>query len=450
MSDYGNWIEIFIDRRRELSGKRRPVIDSFSYKNGRLFAESVDVEAIANQVGTPVYIYSKATFLDHLKKIQTAYAGIDTTICYSIKACSNIHILKILAEAGSSFDIVSGGELYRAQQAGADMSKIVFAGVGKTDTEIIEALNAGIGYFNIESEAELENLIKLCKVHGKTTKAALRVNPDINYDAHKHTITGVKETKFGIDIERTLKIYDKYAHNGVVKMSVIHVHLGSGGKTVDPYVNYVKKVLPLVKELRGKGYTIDKLDLGGGYGADYETATVPSAADYAEKIVPLLKAANLRLILEPGKSITANAGIMLTRTVFKKSGGTKNFVIVDAGMNDLIRPCLYEAFHFIWPTKVNENFIPEKRVNGLEMDNTEKVDVVGPICEGTDYFAKNRAIPPVEQGDLLAVFSVGAYGFTMASNYNARPMCAEVLVDGDQFRIIRKRQTYEDLIELEK
>lgn len=425
-------------------------MDSFNYKNGRLFAESVDVETIANQVGTPVYIYSKATFLDHLKKIQTAYADIDTTICYSIKACGNINILKILAAAGSGFDIVSGGELYRAKKAGADMSKIVFAGVGKTDTEIIEALNAGIGCFNIESEAELENLITLCKAHGKKTKSALRVNPDIKYDAHKHTTTGVKETKFGIDIERTLKIYDKYANNGVVEMSVIHVHLGSGGKTVDPYVNYVKKILPLVEELRGKGYAIDTLDLGGGYGADYETATVPSAADYAEKIVPLLKAANLKLILEPGKSIIANAGIMLTRTVFKKSGGEKTFVIVDAGMNDLIRPCLYEAFHFIWPAKVGKKMVPEKRVNGLKMDNTEVVDVVGPICEGTDYFAKNRAMPTVVRGDLLAVFSVGAYGFTMASNYNARPMCAEVLVNGDQFRVIRKRQTYKDLIELEK
>lgn len=410
----------------------------------------MDVAAIADQVGTPVYIYSKATFLDHLAKIQTAYADIDTTICYSIKACGNIHILKDLAAAGSGFDIVSGGELYRAQQAGADMSKIVFAGVGKTDTEIIEALEAGIGYFNIESEAELENLIKLCKKHGKTTQSALRVNPDISYDAHKHTTTGVKETKFGIDIERTLKIYDTYADNGFVEMSVIHVHLGSGGKSVDPYVNYIKKVLPLVKKLRSKGYTIDKLDLGGGYGADYETATVPSAADYAEKIVPLLKAADLKLILEPGKSIIANAAIMLTRTVFKKSSGKKTFVVVDAGMNDLIRPCLYEAFHFIWPATVSENFVPEKRVNGLEMDNTEVVDVVGPICEGTDYFAKDRAMPTVEQGDLVAVFSVGAYGFTMASNYNARPMCAEVLVDGDQFRIIRKRQTYENLIELEK
>ena len=397
-----------------------------------------------------MYIYSRATFLDHLKKIQDAYADIETTICYSIKACGNIHILKELAEAGSGFDIVSGGELYRAKQAGADLSKIVFAGVGKTDREIIEALNAGIGCFNIESEAELENLIKLCKAHGKKTRSALRVNPDISYDAHKHTTTGVKETKFGIDIERTMKIYDRYADNGVVDMSVIHVHLGSGGKTVDPYVNYVKKILPLVEELRSKGYAIDTIDLGGGYGADYETATVPSAADYAAGVVPLLKAANLKLILEPGKSIIANAGIMLTTTLFKKSSGNKTFVIVDAGMNDLIRPCLYEAFHFIWPTRVGKNLVPEKRINGLEMENTEKVDVVGPICEGTDYFAKNRAIPKLERGDLVAVFSVGAYGYTMASNYNARPMCPEVLVEGDQFRVIRKRQTYEDLIKLEK
>jgi len=410
----------------------------------------VDVAKIADQVGTPVYIYSRATFLDHLKKIQNAYADIDTTICYSIKACGNIHILKDMANAGSGFDIVSGGELYRAKQAGADMSKIVFAGVGKTDREIIEALDAGIGCFNIESEAELENLIKLCKAHGKTTKSALRVNPDISYDAHKYTTTGVKETKFGIDIERTMKIYDRYADNGVVDMSVIHVHLGSGGKTIDPYVNYVKKILPLVEELRYKGYAIDTLDLGGGYGADYETATVPSAADYAAGVVPLLKAANLKLILEPGKSIIANAGIMLTSTLFKKSSGNKTFVIVDAGMNDLIRPCLYEAFHFIWPTRVAANQVPEKRINGLEMENTEKVDVVGPICEGTDYFAKNRAIPKLERGDLVAVFSVGAYGYTMASNYNARPMCPEVLVEGDQFRVIRKRQTYEDLIKLEK
>lgn len=330
------------------------------------------------------------------------------------------------------------------------MTKIVFAGVGKTDKEILEALNAGIGIFNIESEAELENLIKLCKEHGKTTRAALRVNPDIKYDSHRHITTGVKETKFGVDIERTMKIYDKYADNGVVEMSAIHVHLGSGGKTIDPYVNYVKKILPLVADLRAKGYTIDTLDLGGGYGADYETGTVPSAADYASGIVPLLKEANLKLILEPGKSIIANAAIMLTQVVFKKTGGEKTFVIVDAGMNDLIRPCLYEAFHFIWPAKVDEKFVPEKRVKDLTLSGTETADIVGPICEGTDYFAKERAIPPVERGDLVAVFSAGAYGYTMASNYNARPLCAEVLVDGDTFTVIRKRQTYEDLVELEK
>ncbi|RKY14282.1 MAG: diaminopimelate decarboxylase [Planctomycetota bacterium] len=428
-------------------------MDSFVYKNGKLFAEGVDVETIANEVGTPVYIYSKATFLDHLKKIQTAYAEIDTTICYAIKACGNITILKHLAEAGSGFDIVSGGELFRAQQAGAagaDMSKIVYAGVGKTDKEILEALDTGIGYFNIESEPELENLIALCKKHGHTTKAALRVNPDIKYDSHKHITTGVKETKFGVDIERAQKVFAKYDNNGVVEMSAIHVHLGSGGKTIEPYVNYVKKVLPLVEALRSRGHTIDALDLGGGYGADYQSDTVPSAADYAAGIVPLLRAAKLKLILEPGKSIIANAGIMLTRTVFKKIGGEKTFVIVDAGMNDLIRPCLYEAFHFIWPAAVDEKFVPEKRVKDLTMPGTEVVDIVGPICEGTDYFAKDRAMPTVRRGDLVAVFTAGAYGYTMASNYNARPMCPEVLVDGNKFEVIRRRQTYEDMIALEK
>ncbi|MCP4672082.1 MAG: diaminopimelate decarboxylase, partial [Desulfobacula sp.] len=351
-------------------------MDLFTYKNGKLFAEDVDVETIAKKVGTPVYIYSKATFLDHLKKIKTAYADIDTTICYSVKACGNINILKIMAEAGSGFDIVSGGELYRASQTGVDMGKIVYAGVGKTDAEIIEALDAGIGYFNVESEEELENLIKLCKANDRSTKSALRINPDIKYDSHKHITTGVKETKFGVDMERAVKIYEKYADNGVVEMSALHVHLGSGGKTVDPYVNYVKKALPLVRELRRYGHKIDTLDLGGGYGADYETATVPSALDYASQIVPLLKAAELKLILEPGKSIMANAGIMLTRTLFKKSSGAKNFIIVDAGMNNLIRPCLYDAFHFIWPARVSKDFVPEKRIQGLQMNNTHFVDVV--------------------------------------------------------------------------
>ena len=425
-------------------------MDYFSYKNGRLLAEDVDIAKIAESVGTPVYIYSKATILDHFEKIKKAFAKLDTTICYSIKACGNINILKILAEAGSGFDIVSGGELYRAQQTGADMKKVVFAGVGKTDEEIIAALKAGIGYFNIESEAEFENLMKLAKQAGIKIKAALRVNPDVDPKTHTYITTGKKETKFGVDIERAQKVFEQYGKNDYVSLRAIHVHLGSGGKTIDPYRLAVEKVLPLIDTLRSRGFKIDTLDLGGGYGADYQTDTVPTAADYAQGIVPLLAGKGLKLILEPGKSIMANAGILLTKVLYLKQGGKKKFVIVDAGMNDLIRPHLYDAFHFIWPAKVEDRFSYVKRTEKLDIKGLEFVDIVGPICEGTDFFAKDRAIPPVNRGDLIAIFTAGAYGFTMASNYNTRPMPAEVLVDGKNFKIIRKRQSYEDMIALEK
>ncbi len=425
-------------------------MDSFNYENGRLFAEGVDVAEIAAEVGTPVYVYSKATFLDHLKKIQAAYADLDTTICYSIKACGNINILRFMAEAGSGFDVVSGGELFRARQAGADTAKIVYAGVGKTDAEIVDALNAPIGYFNIESEAELENLIRLAKETGRSAKGALRVNPDVDPGTHKHITTGVKETKFGVDIERALKVFADYGGNGAVALCAIHVHLGSGGKTITPYVEAIEKILPVIDTLRGRGHTIEALDIGGGFGADYESDTAPTAADYAAGIVPLLKDKDLKLILEPGKSIIANAGILLTTTLYTKSGGAKKFVIVDAGMNDLIRPALYEAFHFIWPAAVEERFVPGRRSSDLAVEGADVVDVVGPICEGADFFAKDRAMAPVKRGDLIAIFTAGAYGFTMASNYNARPMPAEVLVDGGEFTVIRRRQTYEDLVALER
>jgi len=425
-------------------------MDYFNYENGQLFAENVSVEKIAVAVGTPVYIYSKATFLDHLKKIRAAYSRLHTTICYSVKACGNTNILKFLAEAGSGFDIVSGGELYRALQAGADPSKIVYAGVGKTDGEIIEALDAGIGYFNVESEAELENLILLAKQQGKQPKVALRVNPDVDYKTHAFLTTGKKETKFGVDIERALKVFADYGDNTTVNVCAVHVHLGTGGKKIDPYVEAVEKTLPLIDRLRRQGHTVEALDLGGGYGADYESDTVPSAAEYAAGIVPLLKDKDLKLILEPGKSICANAGIMLTRVLYTKLGGAKKFLIVDAGMNDLIRPSLYDAFHFIWPVKVGEKFVPSQRHQDLQLDGTEVVDVVGPICEGADFFAKDRALPPAKRGDLLSVFTAGAYGFSMSSNYNARGRAAEVLVDGDKYSVIRKRETYEDLTALEK
>jgi diaminopimelate decarboxylase len=425
-------------------------MDYFNYKNGKLFAENIDVERITAEVGTPVYIYSKTTFLDHFQKVQNAYSKLDTMICYSVKACGNINILKILAEAGSGFDIVSGGELYRVLQAGSKPSKIVFAGVGKTDTEIIEALNANISYFNIESEAEMENLVRLAAQQKKYPKAALRVNPDVDPKTHTYTTTGKKETKFGVDIERARKVFADYGKNKAVKLCAIHIHLGSAGKTVEPYVEAIEKALILIDQLRSDGFTIEAVDMGGGYGADYVTAEAPTAADYAAAVVPMLAGKNLKLILEPGASIAANTAILVTQVLYLKSGGSKKFVIVDAGMNDLIRPPLYGAFHFIWPTKVDKKFVPPRRDKNLRLADTEVIDIVGPVCESADFFAQDRALPPVKRGDLLSIFTAGAYGFTMASNYNTRCRPAEVLVDGSKFSIIRKRETYEDLILPEK
>jgi len=425
-------------------------MDRFDYIDGKLFAEDVDVSRIAEQVGTPVYIYSKATFLDHLNKIKEAFSELDTTVCFSIKACSNINILKFMAEAGSGFDIVSGGELYRAQQAGADISKIVYAGVGKTDKEILEALQAGIGYFNIESEEELANIIKIAKANNLKTKAALRVNPDVDYGAKAMTNVGVKDTKFGVDIERAKRVFQEFGNDENVDLCAIHVHLGSEGKKAEPYKQGLEKIVPLIDDLRADGFRIEAIDMGGGYGADYETGTAPPAAKYAEAIVPMLKGKDLKLILEPGASIAANAAIMLTKVLYLKTGQEKKFVIVDAGMNDLIRPPLYGSFHFIWPAQIEGNFVPGKRQKDMSIGGTEVVDVVGPICESTDFLATARSLAPVQRGDLIAVFTAGAYGYSMSSNYNSRPMLPEVLVDGDKFTVIRKRQNYEDLVELEK
>ena len=425
-------------------------MDYFNYKDGRLFAEGVEVERIAREVSTPVYIYSKATFTEHLRRVQAAYAELNATVCYSVKACGNINILRFMAEAGSGFDIVSGGELYRVLEAGGDAGSIVYAGVGKTDSEIIEAMDAGIGYFNIESEAELENLIRLAKEKGGVRpKAALRVNPDVDPKTHTYTTTGKKETKFGVDIERARKVFSDYGGKAV-DLCAIHIHLGSAGHTVEPYVEAIEKILVLVEGLRGDGFDIEALDIGGGYGADYVSGTAPSASEYAAVIVPLLRGKGLKVILEPGASIAANAAILATRVLYVKTGGAKKFVIVDAGMNDLIRPPLYGAFHFIWPVKVEGEFIPKERNREFRPAGAEVVDVVGPICEGADFLAKDRTLPVVQRGDVLSVFTAGAYGFSMSSNYNARGRAAEVLVDGDKFTVIRRREGYEDLVSPEK
>jgi len=429
-------------------------MDYFNYRDGVLCAEAVNVEQVAEQLGTPVYVYSKATFLDHLGKIQKAYRELETMVCYSVKACGNINVLHFMAGAGSGFDIVSGGELHRVQEAGGDTSKVVFAGVGKTDKEIAEAMQAGIAYFNIESENELENLIHLAKKNkaraGQAPKAALRVNPDVDPRTHTFTTTGKKETKFGVDIERARKVFRDYGREQAVKLCGIHIHLGSAGHTVEPYVEAIEKVMFLIEQLRKDGFVIETLDIGGGYGADYVTGTAPTAADYAGAIVPLLKGRDLKLILEPGASIAANSAVLLTRVLYLKQGGARKFVIVDAGMNDLIRPVLYDAFHFIWPARVDKQFVPTQRDKDLQITGTEVVDVVGPICESADFFARDRALPPLKRGDLLSIFTCGAYGFTMSSNYNARGRAAEVLVDDESFRVIRRRESYEDMVALEK
>ncbi len=429
-------------------------MDSFQYKDGQLFCEDVNLDALAGEVGTPTYVYSKATFLDHYDKIAKAFGDLQPIIAYSIKSCGNIHICKTLAERGAGMDVVSGGELFRAQQAGADMSKVVYAGVGKTDSEIRQAIDANIGWFNIESEAEFENISAIARSMGKNTNGALRVNPDVSDPkTHEKTTTGNKESKFGVDIDRARRFFEKYGHDESLKLSAIHLHIGSPIYSAEPYVRAITKALELIEELRGKGYSIDTIDIGGGFAADYETEASPVAADYAKEIVPLLKPfkdAGGKVILEPGRTIAANAGILLTRVNYIKQGGKKKFVIIDSGMHHLIRPTLYDSFHFIWPTNVAPMHEPPHRKAEMDMPGLETCDVVGPICESGDYLAQQRPLPPVARGDLLAVFSAGAYGIVMASHYNAMPKPAEVLVDGGDFKVIRRRETYEDLVVAEK
>jgi diaminopimelate decarboxylase len=437
-------------------------MDHFTYRHNELFAENIPVARIAKEVGTPTYIYSKATLLTHYQRIAAAFAPLNPLICYSIKSCGNLHLVQALVDQGSGMDVTSGGELFRALTAGCDPKKIVFAGVGKTDKEINEALDAsggggrGIGWFNIESEEEFWNLDRLAGLKGVTANGALRVNPDVENKGNTHakTFTGKKETKFGVDIDRAANFYRQAAKAQHAKLNALHLHIGSPIKVVEPYVDAITKALALMDELKKDGILINTLDIGGGFAAFYEGNEAPPATTYAEAIVPLLKdrvANGLKIILEPGRSIACNAGILLSQVQYTKQGGTKKFVIIDAAMNDLIRPTLYESYHFIWPTAGST---PANRQSDLRVPagggGDEKVDIVGPICESGDYLAKDRYIPVTQRGELLAIFSAGAYGMSMASNYNARPRAAEVLVDGDTYTIIRKRETYEDLIANER
>ena len=425
-------------------------MDSFEYRDGSLYCEDVELSELAARTGSPTYVYSRRTFEDHFDKLQAAFAEVDPIICYSIKSCWNTHICKLLSDRGAGMDVVSGGELFRAQQAGTDMSKVVYAGVGKTDAEIQQALDAKIGWFNIESEAEFENIAKIARDIGAVANGALRVNPDVSDPkTHAKTNTGKKESKFGVDIDRARRFFDTYGRDEHLKLNAIHLHIGSPIYSAEPYVRAITKALELIEELRGKGFEINTLDIGGGFAADYESDKSPLAVDYAKDIVPLLKpfvASGGKIILEPGRSIAANAGVLLSRVQYVKVGGSKKFVIIDSGMHHLIRPTMYEAFHFMWPTNVAAQHVPTQRKTEMDLPGLEAVDVVGPICESGDYLALNRDLPPMQRGDLLAVFAAGAYGIVMASQYNSVPLPAEVLVDGDKATLIRTRQTHDDLI----
>lgn len=426
-------------------------MDNFAYRNGRLYCEDVAAAKIAASAGTPAYIYSAATLRRHYRAFAEAFSELRPTICFSIKSLANVHLLRLLAEQGSGFDVVSGGELFRAQQAGAEASKIVFAGVGKTDAELTAAIQAGIGLFNVESESEFENLSRLARRARRKVRAALRVNPDV-YDrrTHSYTATGKKESKFGVDIGRAAKFFAAYGRDSGVRLDAIHIHIGSPIYSPRPYVKAIKKVLDLIGRLRKAGSTIRALNIGGGYAANYEEGAAPPAAEYARAMVPLLKDTGLELFMEPGRQISCNAGLLLARTLYVKQGNDRKFAIVDAAMTDLIRPALYGSEHFIYPAQLAKGAAAPPRKLNYVPPRAELYDIVGGVCESSDFLGKGRRLPTLRRGDLLAVFSAGAYGFVMSSQYNSRPRAPEVLVDGKTWRLIRRRETYDDLVAAEE
>jgi len=425
-------------------------MDDFSYRSGSLYCEDVAIADIAAACGTPVYVYSKRTFLGHLDRISEAFAEFDPTVCYSIKSCHNLSILRMLADHGSSFDVVSGGELRRALEIGADPLRIVFAGVGKTDEELTAAIDCEIGWFNVESEQELARIDALARKMGRRARVALRVNPDVDPHTHRYTTTGKRETKFGVDVDRARRVFAEFGRSLHATLRAIHLHIGSPVNRIAPYVDAVTKAVELIDLLRGDGFDIEMLNIGGGFGAHYEGQEAPLAATYADAIAPILRGRCLNLIIEPGRSISANAGILIGKTIGTKRGGDRSFVITDAAMTELIRPALYGAYHFVWPVSPANGLIPTHRSKDLAMEGAELVDVVGPVCESGDFLARNRRLPPVERGDLIAVFSAGAYAAVMASRYNSRPLAPEVLVDGTTHRLIRRRETYDDLVAHER
>jgi diaminopimelate decarboxylase len=433
-------------------------VHSFHYRNGILHCEDVDLAHVASQFGTPVYVYSTATVLDHYRRLDAALEPLDHLICYAVKANSNSAILKLLTDVGAGFDIVSGGELFRTLNAGADPAKCTFAGVGKSREEIEYALEEGVYSFNIESEAELELINEIASAKNQSASIALRVNPDVAADTHAYISTGKSENKFGVALEHAGNLYQRARTMAGITIRGLQMHIGSQITEAKPFAAAIEKVTPLVHELKSK-YAIKFFSVGGGMGIIYRRAlesgsgkwwhdhggetSAFSIRDYADAVVPPLRELGLRILVEPGRFLVGNAGVLLTRVRYTKQTGRKKFAIIDAGMNDLIRPALYRSYHEIVPVNDCRASVSDATAATRKMS---KMDIVGPVCESGDFFAQDREMPELRPGDLLAVMSAGAYGFVMASNYNSRPLPAEALVRGDKVTLIRKRQTFADLV----
>jgi len=409
----------------------------FKYKKKQFYCESVNIANVASKIQTPFYLYSQKTLLDHYRKLKTAFRKFKPLICFSVKANSNLALLKILLKAGAGLDVVSGGELYKALRAGADPKKIVYASVGKTGAEIREAIVTGILFFNVESLPELILINKVAGKLNKKVRVAIRLNPDVSAGTHSYITTSKKENKFGLDFKTARKILEKRGDFPNLSIEGLHVHIGSQITEARPYQQALSKIVRFIKALKKANIKINYLNIGGGLGIVYREEKPQTAASFAKNISSFLKQTNAKIILEPGRFIAGNSGVLVTKVLYVKETPSKNFVIIDAGMNDLVRPSLYAAYH---------NIVPQQKAKSKF---SKPIDIVGPICESGDFMAKGRSFPRVKEGDLLVVLGAGAYGFSMSSNYNSRPRVAEVLVRGNKFCLIRRRETYADLISKE-
>ena len=407
--------------------------EAFPRTDGVLCAEGVPLERIAEAVGTPVYVYSASKIVESYDSFSTAFAAVPHTICYAIKANMNLSIVRLLIEQGAGIDVTSGGELFRALRAGGDPRRFVYSGVGKTDVEIDAALAAGIRQFNVESRAELRRIDAIAGARGGIAPVAFRVNPDVDPETHPYISTGLKTSKFGVPIADAVEAYAEAKALQNVRVVGVACHIGSQLTKVRPFADALAKVRDLVRELRDAGHAIEIVDVGGGLGVRYDDEQPPAVSEYAQAVIGAVGDLGCEIVLEPGRSLLANAGVFLTRVLYDKRNESKHFVVVDGAMTDLIRPSLYDAYQAIEPV-------------GPPRGGRNVVDVVGGVCESSDFLAKARELPGLLRGDLLAVHSAGAYGFAMASNYNGRRRAAEVLVQGERFRVIRERETYEDTL----